>query len=102
MKPQKIIITAELAGKRIDTIAAQLFPEHSRSQWQKYGVFQIKGAKRPSAKKTKTQPDETWIVSYKKPTTADLSQAVAWDFPLEILAQSNSWRHTYIHAVDGS
>ena len=91
MKKEEIIITENLAGQRIDTIASQLFPEFSRSQWQKNGEFQIKGEKRPSAKKTKTQLGETWIIKIKQNPAKKLDKAVPWDFPLEILAESKTW-----------
>jgi len=95
MKKQEITITEDLVGKRIDTIAAQLFPEFSRSQWQKKGEFKEKSGKRTSAKKTKVRLGEVWEVRIKQNPANNLNQAVAWDFPLEILAESESWAAIY-------
>lgn len=91
MKKQKITITKEFAGIRIDSIATKMFPEFSRSQWQKNGEFQLIGAKRTSAKKTKTKLDEVWEVRISQNPAKKLDKAEAWDFPLEILAESDTW-----------
>jgi 23S rRNA pseudouridine1911/1915/1917 synthase len=95
MKKQEIIITEELAGMRIDSVAAKVFPEFSRSQWQKNGEFREKSGKRNSAKKTKVSLGEIWTVRIKQSPTNKLDKAVAWDFPLEILAESDSWAAIY-------
>jgi 23S rRNA pseudouridine1911/1915/1917 synthase len=91
MKKHEIAITKEFAGIRIDSLAAKLFPEFSRSQWQKNGEFKIKGASRISRKKTKTQLDEIWEIRIKENSAKKLDKALAWDFPLEILTESISW-----------
>lgn len=91
MKKQEIKIDENLAGIRIDTIAAKIFPEFSRSQWQKNGEFQIKGSPRTSRKKVKAQLGEIWEIRIKENPAKKLDKALSWDYPLEILAESNSW-----------
>ncbi len=91
MKKQEITITENLAGMRIDSVAAKMFPEFSRSQWQKNGEFRLKGAPRPARKKVKTQLGEIWEVRLSQNPAKKLDQAIPWDFPLQILAESASW-----------
>ena len=75
MKKQEIIINEELAGLRIDSVAAKIFPEFSRSQWQKNGEFKEKSGKRAAVKKTKVQLNEVWEVRIKQPSLKKLDVA---------------------------
>lgn len=95
MKKHQIIITADLVGKRIDSIAALKFPDFSRSQWQKNGEFQLSGNSQISANKTKAKLDESWELTMNPPVLKKLDVAEAWDFPLEILAEDTSWAAIY-------
>lgn len=81
-------VTEKQAGKRMDSLAAELIPEFSRSRWQKAGTFLRNGEK--TSYKTKVTTGETWELSC-EPATGLPPQLEAWDFPLRILAESKSW-----------
>ncbi len=82
------IVKQTEAGKRIDVIAAKKFPEISRSRWTHYGIFENGGmAQKP---KTKLKLGEEWKISCEKePQLA--TDLKAWDYPLKILAESDTW-----------
>lgn len=88
MKELKIIISEKHAGKRMDTLAAELIPEFSRSRWQKAGTFLRNGEE--VSYKVKAAEGETWMISC-EPASGLPPQLEAWDFPLKILAESKSW-----------
>ena len=74
-------------GQRIDVLSAQKFPELSRSRWQKKGKFELDGVEKPA--KTKVRSGDNWTISCAPETTCD--DLKAWDHPLKVLAESDSW-----------
>ncbi len=76
------------SGKRIDTLAAELMPEFSRSRWQKAGIFQRDG--QDVSYKTKVSLGESWHIECEVAEGVS-SHLEAWNYPLKILAESKSW-----------
>ncbi len=91
MKKKFIVIGAE-AGQRIDVLCAQKYPDISRSKWQQCGEFKRQGTRDEGQSmhgKTKVKIDEVWqvVCEPEKESTG----VKKWNFPLKILAESDSW-----------
>lgn len=84
----KFTVTEKQTGKRMDTLAAELVPEFSRSRWQKAGVF--KRNEKITSYKSKAAVGDVWELSC-EPVCGLPPQLEAWDFPLKVLAESKSW-----------
>ncbi|MCF7905854.1 RluA family pseudouridine synthase [Candidatus Gracilibacteria bacterium] len=101
---KEFIITASESGQRIEVVCAQKFPEISRSQWQKNGIFKlrimndelrIKNSKEKNCEKemlgkTKVKEGEAWEVSCSVADTAPC-RLQEWDAPLRVLRDSKTW-----------
>lgn len=87
MIQHKIIIKEKESGTRIDTICAQRFPEISRSQWTKRGVFQKEDVSK--AAKTIVKSGDVWVLQYQE--NEQNSNLNPWDSPLKILQESKTW-----------
>jgi len=85
---ETITIKNSQGGKRIDMLCAQIFPEISRSRWQKQGKFFCNGVEK--SYKTKVKIGQIWEVHYKTKTFVT-DEILPWDFPLTILEESQSW-----------
>lgn len=85
---QTITITAEQSDKRIDALASELVPDVSRSQWQKYGKFLLKGKEKKS--KTKVTEGQEWELQYDAPSIFD-GKLEPWDFPLKVLKETDDY-----------
>lgn len=83
-----LTIQSDQNHKRIDVLCAELFSEHSRSQWQKHGRFKQNNLEKPGRTKVKT--DETWEVSFSQENTAT-QNLVPWDHTLKILVETNDY-----------
>jgi 23S rRNA pseudouridine1911/1915/1917 synthase len=84
----KFTVSEKHAGKRMDTLAAELVPEFSRSRWQKAGAFQRNGEK--VSYKAKAAIGDAWVLAC-EPASGLPPNLDSWDFPLKILAESKSW-----------
>ena len=85
---QKIKISESESGLRIDKICADRFPEHSRTRWQKNGVFEK--LQKKFAGKTKVISGEIWLVGIENfPENLDTKKPYFQNF--RILAESKSW-----------
>lgn len=84
----KFTATEKQAGKRVDSLAAELVPEFSRSRWQKAGIFLRNND--PVNYKTKVVEGDEWEITC-EPATGVPQQLVPWDFPLRVLAESETW-----------
>jgi len=89
MIQKKFEITRENVGLRIDNLCSRFFSKISRSQWKNYGKFICNGVAMPS--KTKTKLNQVWEVSYTEINKNEDKEIKPWDFPLEILKESDSW-----------
>jgi len=88
MTERTITISEKQAGKRLDTLAAEMVPEFSRSRWQKAGTFTRNGE--VSSYKTKAVVGDAWTLAC-EPAVGLSPNLESWDFPLQILAESKSW-----------
>ena len=84
---QTFRISKKEEGKRIDVLSAEKYPNISRSQWRVRGKFFCKNKERSSG--TKVHSGESWRVKYEQKIS--LSEAIPWNFPLKVLAESRSW-----------
>ncbi len=89
MTKSTFTINEDQSGMRIDVLCAQMFPEISRTRWQKQGLFFHNGQKKKS--NTKVQIDQQWSVECEAETLLSTSELEPWDFPLKILAESRTW-----------
>lgn len=84
-----ITITQNQAGKRIDTLCSELYPEFSRTYFSKHAAFIRDGIETTYKKKTKK--DETWDITIDLTKTWNPEELTPWDHPLTILAESDTW-----------
>lgn len=85
---KEIIITEQDAGKRIESVCAEHFPQISRTKWSQNGTFVCD--EKEKLGKTKVREGETWEVEC--PLTENASSDIKpWNHPLKILAESDSW-----------
>jgi 23S rRNA pseudouridine1911/1915/1917 synthase len=75
-------------GQRISKLAGQISPKISRTQWEKDGKFSQENSFFPA--KTKVKLGQVWELSYQSSETT-IEKIAAWDFPLKILAESETW-----------
>lgn len=85
---QSITITEQESKKRIDVIAAEQFPDISRSQWQKYGTFILEGNKKKG--NTKVSEGQVWELQYEAPGIFD-GHLEPWDYPLKVLKETDDY-----------
>ncbi|MBT3349212.1 RluA family pseudouridine synthase [bacterium] len=84
----KITVAEKNAGKRIEILAAETFPEISRTRWQRHGEFFLKKVEKKG--KNKIAAGEIWTVKFCPP--AELEKKLApWNFELKILAEEKNW-----------
>ena len=89
IKPVVKVLTEEYAGKRLDVVLAELFPEYSRSRlkiWIEQGQVLVNG--KTAKPKTKVSGDEELQVSVQ--TLESEESCVAEDIPLDIVYQDES------------
>lgn len=84
----KFTATENDTGKRIEVLAAGLFPDVSRTRWQRHGQFWLEAKERPG--KTKVSAGETWTVKFNPPAEPE-KKLESWDFPLNVLAETKYW-----------
>lgn len=85
---QTQVIPQEFSGKRIDQIAQQIFPKISRSQWKNSGEFFLQNKKLSPSYKAKPNQEITFQYQEK---SIDLTHIPPWDFPLEILKETEDY-----------
>ncbi len=88
MSELKFTVTDDQSGARVDVLAAKLLPEFSRSRWQKAGSFLRNG--QAVNYKTKVVAGDEYVISC-TPASGLPPQLQKWDFPLKVLAESQTW-----------
>ena len=95
MKIQTFIVSEEQDRKRADIVSVDIL-KVSRTKLQKQGIFERLGSEDPLQLPGKTilRLGETWRVSCPEntPIPSDLQP---WDFPLQVLQESETWAAIY-------
>ena len=87
-KKYTFTVTKDLVGLRLDVACKTLFPKFSRNEWKNFGKFVCENIEKPN--KIRLKLDEKWEVTC-EPPLENPEQIVAWDFPLDILQETNDW-----------